>query len=239
MRTGYYGGVDLTYVILVLPALLFTLWAQLHVKSTFKKYAKVASERNMSGADAARMVLNANGLGTVPIERVTGELTDHYDPKANVIRLSNSTYDARTAAAVGVAAHEAGHAAQYAAGYLPIRIRASIIPATNIGAKLSIPLLMAGLVLSGFSQVFLYLAYAGVLLYTLCAVFQIVTLPTEFDASRRALSSIERMGLLADGEELQGARKVLRAAALTYVAALATTLVQLLRFLILINDRKR
>ncbi len=230
---------DLTYIVLVLPAVLLSLWASWNVKHTFTKYAKQQNSRGLTGAEAARRLLDANGLRDVPVERISGALTDHYDPEARAVRLSDSVWGSSSTAAVGVACHEVGHAIQNAEDYLPVRIRQAIIPATNIGAKLSIPLLMAGLVLSGFSQVFLYLAYAGVLLYTLCAVFQIVTLPTEFDASRRALSSIESLGLLADGEELQGARKVLRAAALTYVAALATTLVQLLRFLILINDRKR
>ena len=232
MRTGYYGGVDLTSVILVLPALLFTLWAQLHVKSTFKKYAQVASERNMSGADAARMVLNANGLGTVPIERVTGELTDHYDPKANVIRLSNSTYDARTAAAVGVAAHEAGHAAQYAAGYLPIRIRASIIPATNIGSRLAFPLVFLGFVLS-----FQPLVLIGVAFFALAVLFQLLTLPVELDASRRALACLTDSGL--SEESVKAAKKVLTAAALTYVAALAVAVANFLRLLAMANRRRR
>ena len=230
---------DITYIVLVLPAVLLSLWASWNVKHTFTKYAKQQNSRGLTGAEAARRLLDANGLRDVPVERISGSLTDHYDPEARAVRLSDSVWGSSSTAAVGVACHEVGHAIQNAEDYLPVRIRQAIIPATNIGAKLSIPLLMAGLVLSGFSRVFLYLAYAGVLLYTLCAVFQIVTLPTEFDASRRALSSIESLGLLADGEELQGARKVLRAAALTYVAALATTLVQLLRFLILINDRKR
>ena len=230
---------DITYIVLVLPAVLLSLWASWNVKHTFTKYAKQQNSRGLTGAEAARRLLDANGLRDVPVERISGSLTDHYDPEARAVRLSDSVWGSSSTAAVGVACHEVGHAIQNAEDYLPVRIRQAIIPATNIGAKLSIPLLMAGLVLSGFSRVFLYLAYAGVLLYTLCAVFQIVTLPTEFDASRRALSSIESLGLLADGEELQGARKVLRAAALTYVAALATTLVQLLRFLILINNRKR
>ena len=232
MRTGYYGGVDLTYLILVLPALLFTLWAQLHVKTTFSKYAKVASERNMTGADAARMVLNANGLGTVPIERVTGELTDHYDPRANVIRLSNSTYDARSAAAVGVAAHEAGHAAQYAAGYLPIRIRASIIPVTNIGSRLAFPLVLLGFMLS-----FQPLVTIGVAFFGLAVLFQLLTLPVELDASRRALACLEDSGLSQDA--VKAAKKVLTAAALTYVAALAAAVANFLRLLAMANRRRR
>ena len=229
---------DMTYIVLVLPAVILSLWASWNVKRTFRKYEKQQNSRGLTGADAARRVLDANGLRDVPVERVSGELSDHYDPDARAVRLSDSVWGGTSTAAVGVACHEVGHAIQNAENYLPVMIRQAIIPATNLGAKLSVPLLIAGLLLSGYSQKFLYLAYAGVLLYSLCAVFQIVTLPTEFNASRRALASIEGMGLL-EGEELQGAKKVLRAAALTYVAALATTLVQLLRFIILVNNRKR
>ena len=230
---------DMTYIVLVLPAVILSLWASWNVKHTFKKYSEQRNSRGLTGADAARRLLDANGLRDVPVERISGELSDHYDPEARAVRLSDSVWGSTSTAAVGVACHEVGHAIQNAQDYLPVRIRQAIIPATNLGAKLSVPLLMAGLILSGFSEKFLLLAYAGVLLYSLCAVFQLVTLPTEFDASRRALASIESMGLLADGEELKGARKVLRAAALTYVAALATTLVQLLRFILLVNNRKR
>jgi Predicted Zn-dependent protease len=230
--------IDMTYIILVLPAVILSLWASANVKSTFKKYSKQMNSRGITGADAARRVLDANGLRDVPIERINGELSDHYDPEAKVVRLSDSVWGSTSAAAVGVACHEVGHAIQNAEDYLPVKIRQAIIPATNIGAKLSVPLLMAGLILCGFIPKLIYLAYAGVLLYSLCAVFQIVTLPTEFDASRRALRSIESMNLL-EGEEYQGAKKVLNAAALTYVAALATTLVQLLRFILILNNRKR
>lgn len=230
--------IDYTYIVLVLPAVLLSLWASWNVKHTFKKYSKVHNSRGLTGADAARRVLDANGLRNVPVERISGELSDHYDPEAGVVRLSDSVWGSTTTAAVGVACHEVGHAIQNAEDYLPVRIRQAIIPATNLGAKLSVPLLIAGLVLCGFAPKLIYLSYAGVALYSLCAIFQLVTLPTEFDASRRALRSIESLGLL-DGEEYQGAKKVLTAAALTYVAALATTLMQLLRFIIMLNDRKR
>ena len=230
--------IDMTYIVLVLPAVILSLWASWNVKRTFEKYAKVMNSRGLTGAQAARRVLDANGLRDVPVERVSGELSDHYDPEARVVRLSDSVYGSSSTAAVGVACHEVGHAIQNAEDYLPIRIRQAIIPATNIGAKLSVPLLLAGLLLAGLSPNFIYLAYAGVALYSLCALFQLITLPTEFDASRRALRSIEGMGLL-EGEEYQGAKKVLSAAALTYVAALATTLVQLLRFILLVNNRRR
>ena len=230
--------IDMTYIILVLPAVILSLWASWNVKRTFEKYSKVMNSRGLTGAQAARRVLDANGLRDVPVERVGGELSDHYDPEARVVRLSDSVYGSCSTAAVGVACHEVGHAIQHAENYLPIQIRQAILPAAGFGEKLSIPLLIAGLFLSSYSQKFLYLAYAGILLYGLCVLFQVVTLPTEFDASKRALVSIEHMGLL-EGEELIGAKKVLRAAALTYVAGLATTMMQLLRFIVMVNNRKR
>ena len=229
---------DMTYIVLVLPAVIFSLWASWNVKHTYKKYAKQLNSRGLTGASAARRILDANGLQNIPVERISGELTDHYDPEARVVRLSDAVWDGTSTAAVGVACHEVGHAIQNAENYLPVKIRQAIIPATNIGARLSVPLLIAGLVLCGFIPQLIYLAYVGVAAYGLCALFQLVTLPTEFDASRRALRSIEGMGLL-EGEEYNGAKKVLTAAALTYVAALATTLMQLLRFLIILNDRRR
>ena len=228
--------IDLTYIVLVLPAVLLSLWASWNVNSTYRRYSQNSNSRGLTAAEAARRVLNANGLSNVPIECIPGELTDHYDPSANVVRLSEGVFGSCSTAAIGVACHEVGHAIQHATGYLPVRIRSAIVPVTNIGAKLSVPLIMAGLLLSGFSQKLIMAAYIGILLFSLCAVFQIVTLPTEFNASRRALVSIQDMNLLTD-EELTGARRTLRAAALTYVAALTTTLVQLLRFIILVNAR--
>ena len=228
--------IDLTYIVLVMPAVLLSLWASWNVKSTYGKYSKIHNARGLTAAEAARRVLNANGLSNVPIECIPGELSDHYDPSANVVRLSESVFGSSSTAAIGVACHEVGHAIQHATGYLPVRIRSAIVPITNFGAKLSVPLIMAGLLLSGVSQKLIVAAYIGILLFSLCAVFQIVTLPTEFNASRRALVSIQDMNLLTD-EELIGAKRTLRAAALTYVAALATTLVQLLRFIILVNSR--
>ena len=228
--------IDLTYIVLVLPAVLLSLWASWNVNSTYRRYSQNSNSRGLTAAEAARRVLNANGLSNVPIECIPGELTDHYDPSANVVRLSEGVFGSCSTAAIGVACHEVGHAIQHATGYLPVRIRSAIVPITNIGAKLSVPLIMAGLLLSGFSQKLIMAAYIGILLFSLCAVFQIVTLPTEFNASRRALVSIQDMNLLT-GEELTGARRTLRAAALTYVAALTTTLVQLLRFIILVNSR--
>lgn len=240
----FYYYFDWSYLVLVVPALLFSLWASARVNSTFKKYSAIRNARGMTGAEAARAVLNANGVTDVRIEYVSGNLTDHYDPKNKVIRLSQDVYDAATPAAVGVAAHEAGHAAQYAANYLPIRIRAAIIPATNIGSKLSVPLVILGLLLPGlrifapYTEFFNLIAWIGVACYSLCVLFQLVTLPTEFNASRRAVAAIERCGLLLP-EEQQGAKKVLTAAALTYVAALSASLAQLLRLIIIVGGRQR
>lgn len=229
----YFYGIDATYIFLVLPAVIFAMWAQFNVKSTFSKYSKIASRSGMTGFDSARRILDANGLGDVRIAHVSGDLTDHYNPTDNTIYLSDSVYGSNSAAAIGVAAHEAGHAVQHATGYTPIKIRAAIIPVTNIGSNLAMPLIILGIILS-----FPTLAYIGVAAFGLSTLFQLVTLPVEFDASGRALKALE--GSL-DGEDLASARKVLRAAALTYVAALAVSLVNLLRLLIIVagNDRRR
>lgn len=229
----YFYGIDATYIFLVLPAVIFALWAQFNVKSTFSKYSKIASRSGMTGFDSARRILDANGLGDVRIAHVSGDLTDNYNPTDNTIYLSDSVYGSNSAAAIGVAAHEAGHAVQHATGYTPIKIRSAIIPVTNIGSNLAMPLIILGIILS-----FPALAYIGVAAFGLSTLFQLVTLPVEFDASGRALKALE--GSL-DGEDLASARKVLRAAALTYVAALAVSLVNLLRLLIIVagNDRRR
>ncbi len=229
----YFYGIDATYIFLVLPAVIFALWAQFNVKSTFSKYSKIASRSGMTGFDSARRILDANGLGDVRIAHVSGDLTDHYNPTDNTIYLSDSVYGSNSAAAIGVAAHEAGHAVQHATGYTPIKIRSAIIPITNIGSNLAMPLIILGIILS-----FPTLAYIGVAAFGLSTLFQLVTLPVEFDASGRALKALE--GSL-DGDDLASARKVLRAAALTYVAALAVSLVNLLRLLIIVagNDRRR
>ena len=229
----YFYRIDATYIVLVLPAVIFALWAQFNVKSTFSKYSRIASRSGMTGFDSARRILDANGLGDVRIAHVSGDLTDHYNPTDNTIYLSDSVYGSNSAAAIGVAAHEAGHAVQHATGYTPIKIRSAIIPITNIGSNLAMPLIILGIILS-----FPTLAYIGVAAFGLSTLFQLVTLPVEFDASGRALRALE--GTL-DGDDLASARKVLRAAALTYVAALAVSLVNLLRLLIIVagNDRRR
>lgn len=229
--------IDMTYIVLVLPAVIFAMWASSHVNSTFSKYSKQFNRRNVTGAQAARYVLDRNGCRDVRIERVSGELTDHYDPRANVIRLSESVYDSSSSAAVGVACHEAGHAIQYAENYAPIKMRAAIIPITNIGSRLAVPLIMLGLILCVMEPAWIGVAYIGIACFALSTVFQLLTLPTEFNASRRAVAAIEGSNLLS-GEELDGAKKVLKAAALTYVAALAVSLMQLLRLLILVNRRR-
>ncbi len=225
---------DWTYVILVLPAVFFSLYASFKVNHTFEKYAQTLSRRKMTGSEAARRVLSANGLSHIGVERVAGKLTDHYDPKANVIRLSESTYDNCSTAAIGVAAHEAGHAVQHATGYTPLRIRSAIVPVTNIGSKLAMPLILLGIILSAYGQQFSWIAYAGVACFGLCTLFQLVTLPTEFDASRRALEAVDQCGLL-DSDEIKQTKKVLSAAAMTYVAALAVTVMQLLRLFLLVS----
>ena len=234
----YYYGFDWTYLVIVLPCLILSMLASSSVKSTFNKYAKVNSIRRLTGAEAAQRVLSANGVRGVRIERVSGNLTDHYDPKTNVIRLSDSVYGSASVAAIGVAAHEAGHAVQYAQNYGPIKVRAAIIPITNIGSKLAMPLILAGILLSFLGGLSNTLVYLGILAFSLSIIFQLVTLPVEFNASRRAMEAIESAGLLTH-EEQQGARKTLKAAAMTYVTATAVAVAQVVRLLILFGGRGR
>lgn len=229
---------DVTYLYIVLPAVLLALMASARVKSTFKKYSRQLSASNITGAQAAQRVLYANGLTNTRIERIAGSLSDHYDPKENVIRLSQPVYDSTSTAAIGVACHEAGHALQYAQNYAPIRLRAAIIPATNLGSKLAIPLVILGIIMSYYAESFITIAYIGIVFFTVCVIFQLVTLPVEFNASRRALLAIEGQGILSESE-LKGSRKVLSAAAMTYVAALAVSLAQLLRLLMLVGGGRR
>lgn len=233
----YFYGFDMTYVVLVLPCLLLATIASSRVKSTFKKYSKQISQRRITGAEAAQRVLNANGVRNVRIERVHGELTDHYDPKANVIRLSGSVYDNPSTAAIGVACHEAGHAVQYAQSYAPIKLRAAIIPVTNFGSKLAMPLILLGIILNFLGEISYTFIYLGIACFGLSLVFQLITLPVEFNASRRALVAIEENEILTQ-EELKGAKKTLSAAAMTYVAATAVALAQLLRLIMLFGRRR-
>ena len=234
----YYYGFDMTYLILVLPFVILSLWASSNVNSTFRKYAQQMSRRHISGAQAAQRVLTANGVTGVRIERVRGNLTDHFDPRTNVIRLSDSVYDSTSTAAIGVACHEAGHAVQYAQHYAPIKLRAAIIPVTNIGSKLAMPLILLGILFSAFGYMSYSLVYLGIACFGLSLLFQLVTLPVEFNASRRAMEAIESAGILTD-EEQKGARKTLTAAAMTYVAATAVALAQLLRLILLFGNHGR
>ena len=223
---------DATYI-LVIAALLLSLFASFGVKMTYAKYQKQPTARGITGADAARRVLDMNGLQHIRIEHISGELTDHFDPSANVIRLSDSTYADNSVAAVGVAAHEAGHAVQHAVGYLPIKVRNAIVPVVNIGSRFSLPLFFIGLLLGSFN-----LAALGVALFSLAFIFQIVTLPVEFNASSRAIKILDESNLLYD-DEIKPAKKVLKAAAMTYVAAVASTALQLLRLVLILNGRRR
>ena len=224
---------DPYYWMILVPAMLIALLAQLNVSATFNRYSRVASRRGLTGAQAAEAVLRAHGVYDVRIERVSGRLSDHYDPRSNVIRLSDGVYGSTSVASLGVAVHEAGHAVQYAQGYGPIKLRTAIIPVCNIGSQLSILLIVLGLIFY-----FPALFGVGVILFAVAVVGQVVTLPVEFNASRRAMASLRDTGLL-EQEELRGARKVLTAAAMTYVAALLVSIAQLLRFLLAFGGRRR
>ena len=234
----YFYGFDWTYIYIVLPCLLLSLWASSSVNSTFKRYSKQLSSRGITGRDAAICVLESHGITNVRVERIAGNLTDHFDPKTNIIRLSDNVYDSTSTAAIGVACHEAGHAVQYAKQYFPMKVRAAIIPATNIGSRLAMPLILLG-VLFGVGGSYSYtLIYAGIACFSLSLVFQLVTLPVEFNASRRAMQAIAGRGILTPQEQ-KGAKKTLTAAAMTYVAAVAVAAAQLLRLVLLFGGRRR
>lgn len=223
---------DPTYILVIL-GFIFAMIASGGVQRTFNKYSKIKSYRGYTGADAARKILDDNGLYDVRIEHINGNLSDHYDPKANVIRLSDATYADNSVAAIGVAAHEAGHAVQHAVGYAPIKVRNAIVPAVNLCSSLSMPLFLIGLIFALPT-----LTTMGIVLFAGALVFQLVTLPVEFNASRRALSILNTSAML-DEEELSGAKKVLTAAAMTYVAAVISTALQLFRLILLSNSRRR
>lgn len=217
----------------ILPVFIFALICQAKVKSSFKKYSSIQSQSGMTGADAAWRLLQLNGITDVKIKCINGTLTDHYNPSTNEICLSQSVFNSRSIAAIGIACHEAGHACQHAMGYTPLKIRNLVIPATRIGTWLGVPLCIIGMMLNTSA-----LAYAGVILYGFVALFQFITLPVEFDASKRALQTISTHGFLNDNE-YHGAKKVLTAAAMTYVAALASALATILRLLLVISGGKR
>lgn len=233
---AYYSGSSMTNILYILLFITFlvSLYFQSNVTSTFKKYSKVGNQRGLTGADVARALLNLNGIYDVSVEHISGTLTDHYDPGKKVIRLSDDVYSSNSLAALSVAAHETGHAVQHAKGYAPLAIRSAIFPAVNFGSQVSIPLFLVGLLLGGS----MILAQIGAGLFALCVLFQFVTLPVEFNASSRALNMLTDYGYLSQ-KEVSGAKKVLGAAAMTYVAAAATSVLQLLRLLSIINDRRR
>ncbi|ABN51806.1 MAG TPA: peptidase [Hungateiclostridium thermocellum] len=224
-------GIDQYYIILVLPALILSIFAQFKVKSTFNKYSRVRNTSGMTGADVARLILDRNGLSDVRIERVAGELTDHYDPRTRVIRLSQSVYGSNSVAAIGVAAHETGHAIQHSEQYGPLVLKRNLVPVANIGSCLGFPLAIAGLFFG-----LPFLVNLGIIFYSLAVAFYVITLPVEFNASSRAIRTLEDTGVL-NYDEIDPAKKVLSAAALTYVAAAAVAIGNLLRLIMLTKRR--
>lgn len=223
---------DVTYVLVLIGAGI-SLLASLNVNSTFAKYSKVGNSKNITAERAAEAILRASGINDVGIERIGGNLTDHYSPKEKVLRLSDSVYGSNSVAAIGVAAHECGHAIQHKVGYGPLKLRSAAVPIANIGSRLSWPIIIAGLLLGMMG-----LAEVGIVLFIFVVLFQLITLPVEFNASGRALKVLEAQGMLAGGE-LAGAKKVLSAAALTYVAALFTAILQLLRMILIVKGGNR
>ena len=234
MGYGYYGyGMDWTYI-LVLIGIVITMAASSKVKSTFARYSKTAAGCGYTGKDVAEAILRSNGLYDVKVEHVSGELTDHYNPSNKTVNLSDSVYAAHSVAALGVAAHECGHAIQHGEEYFPLKLRSAIVPAANLGSKLGVPIIIVGVILSWFQP----LITLGVILFSFGVIFQLVTLPVEFDASRRALECLDNMGLV-QGAELEGSKKVLKAAAMTYVASAAAAILSLLQLIIRFGGGRR
>lgn len=229
-------GFDTTYLIFIVPCIIITLICQINVSSAFSKYSQIPNSRNMTGAQAAEYVLRQNGVSGVRIEHISGNLTDHFDPRTNVIRLSDNVYNCSTVAAVGVAAHEAGHAVQHAQNYLPNKIRTAILPLASIGSRTSWGLIILGLLFS--SKIGFVLLYMGIVLFSFSVLFTVATLPVEFNASSRALKCIRETNLLNE-EEYNGAKRTLRAAAMTYVASALTAILQLLRLIIISKNKNR
>lgn len=231
----FFYGFDWTYLVFIVPCIIITLICQIKVQSTFSKYSKIRNSRNITGAQAAEYVLRQNGVTGVRIEHVAGSMTDHFDPRTNVIRLSDTVYNSNSVAAVGVACHEAGHAVQHAEGYLPNKIRSIILPMAKIGSQLSWILILLGLVFT--AKVGFVLLYIGIVLFSLSVLFTIATLPVEFNASKRALECIRESDLLY-GDEYTGAKRTLQAAAMTYVASALTAIMQLLRLIVIARSRR-
>lgn len=236
---GYYY--DPTYILVLIGAII-CIWASSRVKSTYRKYEKVRCLSGMTGAEAAQRILQMSGINDVQIQHISGDLTDHYDPSKRILRLSDSVYGSQSVAAIGVAAHECGHALQHRDGYLPLRVRTALVPAANIGSRLGLPIVVLGLILGiGFQLPgggYFSLAQIGIWVFALAVLFQIITLPVEFDASGRALELLGSCGIM-NGNEVDGCRRVLKAAALTYVAAAAASILQLLRLVLLTGNRRR
>ncbi|MBE6555642.1 MAG: zinc metallopeptidase [Ruminococcaceae bacterium] len=236
MFFGLFWG-DWTLLV-VLPGVFLALYAQIKVKSTYHRYSSVLLRPGMTGGSVARRILDSNGLSHVRIETVPGELTDHYDPRAEVLRLSEANYHGGSVAAIGVAAHEAGHALQHGREYAPLKLRMAILPICNFGSQLAMPLFLIGLLLAYTSALGDMLMLVGIAAFSLTVLFQLITLPVEFNASRRAIRCLSGSGTMSD-EELKGARRVLSAAAMTYVAALAVGLLSILRLLLIAGGRSR
>ena len=228
---------DWTYLVLVLPAIILAMAAQGKVSSTFNKYSRVPSRIGITGAEAARRIMEQNGIYDVSIERVSGNLTDHYDPSKKVLRLSDSVYSSSSIAAVGVAAHETGHAIQHARGYAPLSLRSLMVPLANIGSRLSMPLILLGLIFSFSSRMGDSLITLGIVLFGLSVVFTVITLPVEFNASKRAIACLGDSRILYE-DEIEGAKKVLSAAAMTYVASTAVALANFLRLIVVFGGRR-
>ncbi len=229
--------IDWTYIVLVMPALILAMAAQGKVSSTFNKYSRVQSHIGITGAEAARRIMEQNGIYDVSIERVSGNLTDHYDPSRKVLRLSDSVYSSSSIAAIGVAAHETGHAIQHARNYAPLSLRSLMVPLANIGSRLSMPLILIGLLFSFASSMGDTLITLGIIFFGLSVVFTIITLPVEFNASRRAIACLDESRILYS-DEIDGAKKVLSAAAMTYVASTVVALANLLRLIVVFGNRR-
>lgn len=232
MPINFLYGFDMYYFILVVPAIIFSIYAQNKVKGTYKKYSKIGNKKGLTGAQIAQTILERNGLNDVRVEAVAGELTDHYDPRTKVVRLSQGVYGSSSVAAIGVAAHETGHAIQHAESYAPLVLRSTLVPVAGIGSTLGFPLAIAGLIFS-----FGPLISVGILLYGISVAFYFITLPVEFNASNRAIRTLEDTAIL-EYDEIDPAKKVLSAAALTYVASAAVALANLLRLVLLSNRRR-
>ena len=229
--------IDWTYIVLVMPALILAMAAQGKVSSTFNKYSRVQSHIGITGAEAARRIMEQNGIYDVSIERVSGNLTDHYDPSRKVLRLSDSVYSSSSIAAIGVAAHETGHAIQHARNYAPLSLRSLMVPLANIGSRLSMPLILIGLLFSFASSMGNTLITLGIIFFGLSVVFTIITLPVEFNASRRAIACLDESRILYS-DEIDGAKKVLSAAAMTYVASTVVALANLLSLIVVFGNRR-